>query len=104
MPDRVTEGWLAGWMTELASDLQNGITAEHYRVTAKAGQGPLVYLTLEGGQGDVSTLRKIRPEIETITKTSIKKYVNNDDFAVSIMSASKGEDMMIAVEVIFPEA
>jgi hypothetical protein len=103
MPEEKTMGWLEGWMTELAADLQREITVEGYTVTAKAGLGPVVYLTIEGGEGDVSTLRKIRPDIEKITSVSIEKFVRSDDFGVSIRSASKGDDMLIAVEVIFPK-
>ena len=60
-------------------------------------------ITVAGAEGDISMLNKIKGEIEKIAKESIKREVRDDAFKVSVRSGSKGDDMVIAVEILFPK-
>ena len=97
------KGWLHGWMAKLAKDFEEKVKAESYKVSAKPGSGPVVLITVAGAEGDISMLNKIKGEIEKIAKESIKREVRDDAFKVSVRSGSKGDDMVIAVEILFPK-
>jgi hypothetical protein len=97
------KGWLQTWMTKLASDIEAKVKVEDYKLSAEAGKGPLVYVTLKDAEGDTTTFRKAKAEIEKIAEESIKREVRNDKFACNVNMSSKGDDMVISVEIIFPK-
>lgn len=97
------KGWLHGWMTKLAGEIESKVKAEDYKISAEAGKGPVVYVTVKGAEGDTTTFKKVKDEIDKIAKESIKREVRNDQFHCSVHMSSQGEDMLISVEIIFPK-
>jgi len=96
------KGWLAGWMHELADELGK-TKVEGYKVSAEAGKGPLVLVTIKGATEDSTTARKAKQSIEKVMEHSIKKHSEGvPGFKHRVKSFNKGADLILECEVLFP--
>jgi len=96
------KGWLAKWMRSLAKEIEK-VEVEGYSSDAKAGSGPIVYLTIEGASEDATAARKARQAVEKVMEASIKKNTRGvSGFKAKVKSFNKGADLLLECEVMFP--
>jgi hypothetical protein len=97
------KGWLHGWMSKLAKELQAKVSVEGYEISAEAGEGPIVYVTVKGAEGDTTAFRKLKSSLDGVLKESINHEVRDEAFRSSVSMSSKGDDMLVTCEIIFPD-
>lgn len=97
------EPWLAKWMKELAHELASKLHTEDYDVSADAGEGPVVFVTVKGASEDSSTARKARQAATKLMERSIAKHADGvEGLTPRIRTFNKGADLVLECEVIFP--
>lgn len=95
-----SKGFLSGWVSGLASDLKK-LDAGSYDVSVKATED-LVFVTLKGAEGDLSTYKKVKEKITDVMKDRAKKDKNAPDNLKPVISQStKGDDMVITCDFDF---
>jgi hypothetical protein len=97
-------GFIKGWMKEVATKLMKTVKVEGYVIEVRPGEGPVVFVVVKGGEGDVTALRKAQPAITKILDEAVKSMGNNLPKGVkpSVRSSTKGDDMVITCEFVFP--
>lgn len=101
--DKKVEGWLAGWMGRVADKIKSGIDAGDYKVEVKTTKGPIVNVTVQGAEGDLTMAKKVRPQLEKILKDAIEAEVKGyGGFKEKVTSANRGDDFVFICEILFP--
>ena len=94
--------WLAGWMDELSEEL-GALEFEGYTTKAKAGVGPEVLVTIEGGSEDATTARKAREKVTKVMEASIKKHTDGaSGYKAQVRTYNHNADILLECTVIFP--
>lgn len=95
--------WLSGWMGRIAKELESQVTVDDYNFKAKALQGPVVHVIIEGAAGDTTTAKKVKPQVESVLKEAVQDEMKNyQGFSQKVTSQDRGEDLVIVGEIIFP--
>lgn len=101
-PER--ESWLSKWMSDIADRIRAELRVEGYtEIEAKPLKGPVVIVTIKGASEDTTAARHAHEQIdEMMTATTKTRVTDWADFRNSIRSMSKGDDLVIKCEIIFP--
>lgn len=89
-------------MSYLGKQIENKLVVDgEFEVRGK--KGPVLFVVVKGAEGDINQMKKLRPELEKITKAVLKQKTKGyDGFDVKITTSNKEDDLYLQVEVIFP--
>lgn len=67
-----------------------------YSIEIEAGKGPMAYITMKGGSGDITALKELRPKV---VKAFTTAFVKNSIalFTPKLTASNKGSDLVISV-------
>ena len=95
--------WLAGWRERLAKQIESDVQVKGYKLTAEALSGPIVSVTIEGAEGDATTARDAREQLDKLLSEVVSSEMKGyKGFSHKIRSANHGDDLVLTCEVIFP--
>jgi hypothetical protein len=69
-------------------------------------KGPVLFVTLEGAESDLKTMKHVRKELDSIVGDVLKKQEGSGyptGFKAKVTASNKGEDLWFQVEVMYPE-
>jgi hypothetical protein len=89
-------------MTSIGKDIEAKLDVEgQFEVRLK--KGPVLFVVVSGAEGDIATMKAIRPALQKIIeKTLVLKTKGYDGFGSKVTVSNKGDDLYFQVEVIFP--
>lgn len=102
MAEEHTKGRIEKAIDAVADEVKQKLKSEHYDIEVKAPKGPAFGVVVKGAQGDVTEGKKLRSKLDSIMKDALKRHMGFDDFGVKIDAMSKGDDMLLWVEIMFP--
>jgi hypothetical protein len=95
--------WLASWMSDVAKEVREKLKVDDYEVEVKSPKGPVFFAVVKGAEGDTKAIKAIRPTLEKLADSAVKKHPDmGKDFEVEVHASNKGDDLYFEVEVIFP--
>jgi hypothetical protein len=69
-------------------------------------KGPVIFIILEGAQGDFTTMKHVRKELKKIVDEVLAKQDEQNTypggFDSKITSSNKGNDLWFQVEILYP--
>jgi hypothetical protein len=97
------KSWLATWMDSVAATIEKELDVKDYKVESKALSGPVVLVTLKGAEGDITTMKQVRGQLDKILKRAVADELKDyTGFSHKITSVNKGDDLVVTCEIVFP--
>lgn len=89
------------WMESIAKRVEKDLpSVRGYPVKAMPGEGPVIFVALEGATGDVSAGRELREKLAPILREEIDKEGTDLDYTMS--PSNKDKDLIVWCTIIFP--
>jgi hypothetical protein len=97
------DSWLSGWIQKLAEAIESKVELEGYKLSAKPGKGPVLYVTVKGGSEDSTTAHKAREALVKLLKQEIHEELHKlDGVRPKVSSYNKDGDLVLECEILFP--